>query len=60
MTVNELKVLLNRGENINKSVGIETLHMASDEAHKILAKLNNSYHTKEEIVSIFLNLLGKM
>lgn len=59
MTVNELKILLNRGENINMSVGIETLHKASDEAHKILAKLNNSYHTKEEIVSIFSELIGQ-
>lgn len=59
MTVNELKILLNRGENINMSVGIETLHKASDEALKILAKLNNSYHTKEEIVSIFSELIGQ-
>ena len=52
--------IMNRGEYV--VAGSEThivMHALSDEARKVTAELNNTYHTDEEIRSIFSKLIGK-
>ena len=52
--------MMDRGEYITaQSEAHLVMHALSDEARKITAELNNSYHTKEEIRSIFARLIGR-
>lgn len=51
---------LRRGEVVRGgSDGHEWMHRLSQEALQLTAKLNNSYHTKEEVREIFSELIGK-
>lgn len=52
--------IMNRGEYVVAGSDAHlVMHGLSDEARKITAELNNSYHTSEEVRSIFSKLIGK-
>lgn len=60
MTLHEFLDYLNSGKTIEANSDIHLfMHQLSDEAMKITAKLNNAYHTAEEIRCLMERLTGK-
>lgn len=60
MTLDEFLVLVSTGEEIQSgSDAHEVMHQASQEALKLTAELNNTYHTPEEIIELMSTLTGK-
>lgn len=58
MTIEEFKEFVNSGRPIDTPEAIEVLNRQNDEARKITAKLNGSYHPMEEIREILSELFG--
>ena len=58
MTIEQFKDFVSKGLPIDTPEAIEVLNSQNDEARKITAKLNNSYHTLEEIRDILSELFG--
>lgn len=58
MTVEEFKEFVKSGRPIDTPEAIEVLNSQNDEARKITAKLNSSYHTLDEIRAILSELFG--
>lgn len=58
MTVEEFKEFAATGKPIDTLEAIEVLNIQNDEARKITAKLNGSYHPMEEIRDILSELFG--
>ena len=60
MNTRQFLEIMDRGEYVVAgSQAHIVMHSLSDEARKIAAELNNVYHTKDEIRSIFARLIGK-
>lgn len=60
MTIEKFLEHVNSGKNIPTNTDIHIfMTKLSNEAMKITTKLNNSYHTPEEIREIFIQLTGK-
>lgn len=60
MTLNEFLEYMNSGKMCgNNSEAHQMMHKLSEEARRITAELNNSFHTHDEIVEIFSRLIGK-
>lgn len=60
MDINEFLSQLNRGETVvGGSETHQMMHELSQEALKVTAELNGSYHTPEEIRNLFSCLIGK-
>ena len=58
MTIEEFKEFVKSGRPIDTAEAIEVLNRQNDEARKITAKLNGSYHPMEEIRNILSELFG--
>ena len=58
MTIEEFKEFVKCGRPIDTPGAIEVLNRQSDEARKLTAKLNGSYHPMEEIREILSELFG--
>ncbi len=59
MTVNELKIEMNKGQDINFEEALYVIHKCREDAYKICSKLNKKYHTNRRILKIFSELIGK-
>lgn len=60
MDLNEYLDYLNSGKRIEANSGVhQFMHGISQEALKLTAELNNSYHTMEEIRKLFSQIIGK-
>ena len=60
MDLNQFLLHLNQGKSVKSGSDIlNYMCMLSDEALRITNELNNTYHTAEEIISIFSKLTGK-
>ena len=58
MTVEEFKDFVKTGRPIDTPEAIEVLNKQNEEARKLTARLNNEYHTLEEIREIASELFG--
>lgn len=58
MTVEEFKEFVKTGKPIDTPEAIAVLNGQNEEARKITSKLNNTYHTLEEIREILSELFG--
>lgn len=58
MTVEEFKDFVKTGSPIDTPEAIEVLNKQNEEARKLTARLNNEYHTLEEIREIASELFG--
>lgn len=58
MTIEEFKEFVKTGKPIDVPEAIAVLHSQNEEARKITARLNSSYHTMEEIREILSELFG--
>lgn len=60
MTVEEFKEYLNSGKRVVAESEVHKfMHKLSEEARRIMAQLNNSFHTNEEIQELFFKLIDK-
>lgn len=60
MTVEEFRKYLNSGERVIAEGEVhKCMHKLSEDARRITAELNNSFHTKEEIQELFFGLIDK-
>lgn len=59
MTVNELKVQMDKGNDINYGEALDVIHKCREEAYKICTKLNKSYKSEKKIVKYFSKLTGR-
>lgn len=60
MNLNEYLAHLNRGEVVaGGSEAHQTMHQVSQEAIRLTMELNNTYHTPQEIVTLFSSLTGR-
>lgn len=58
MTIEEFKEYVKSGRPIDTAETIDVLNIQNEEARKLTTKLNNSYHTLEEIREILSELFG--
>ena len=58
MTVEEFKEYVKTGKPLDTPEAIEVLNNQNEEARKITCRLNNSYHSMEEIREILSELFG--
>ena len=58
MTIEEFKEFVKTGHPIDMLEAVEVLHRQNEEARKLTSKLNNGYHTLEEIRGILSELFG--
>lgn len=58
MTIEEFKEFVMSGKPIDTPEAVVILHTQNEEARKLTARLNNSYHTLEEIREIMSELFG--
>ena len=58
MTIEEFKKFVETGRPIDTPEAIEVLNRQNDEARKITARLNSSYHSLDEIRAILSELFG--
>lgn len=58
MTIEEFKEYVKSGHPIDTPETIDVLNIQNEEARKLTTKLNNSYHTLEEIREILSELFG--
>ena len=58
MTIEEFKDFVKTGRAIDTPEAVEVLNSQNEEARKITTKLNNCYHTLEEIRAILSELFG--
>lgn len=58
MTVEEFKEYVKTGKPLDTPEAIEVLNNQNEEARKITCRLNNSYHSMEEIREILTELFG--
>lgn len=60
MELDEFLAAMGRGEPVTgNSDGHEWMHRLADRAQRLTAKLNNAYHTPEEIRQIMSEIIGK-
>ncbi len=60
MTGEEFKDYLNSGKRIVAESKVhKIMHGLAEEARRVMAELNNSFHTKEEIQELFFRLIDK-
>lgn len=60
MTQEEFLAAMRRGESVAGSTeGHEWMHKLADQAQRLTAQLNGSYHTPEEIRGIMSEIIGK-
>ena len=60
MNIKEFLVHLNSGKTgTGGSEAHQCMHVLSQEALRLTAKLNNSYHSPDELREIFSELIGK-
>ena len=58
MTVEEFKEFVKTGQPIDIPEAVEVLNKQNEEARKITSRLNNAYHTLQEIREILSELFG--
>ena len=56
--LDEFRKIMARGELVEGEM-LKTFHKLSQEALKITMEINNKYHTEEEIVDLFSDLIGR-
>lgn len=60
MTTEEFLAIMDSGEPVTAGSPVhEKMHSLSQEAMRITVKLNNAYHTHEEIISLMSELTGR-
>lgn len=60
MTVEEFKAHLNSGERVVAESEVhKIMHGLSEEARRVMAELNNGFHTMEEIQKLFFKLIDQ-
>lgn len=58
MTIEEFREFVKTGNPIDTPEAVKVLHSQNEEARKITARLNNCYHTLDEIREILSDLFG--